>query len=66
MDSKTPRKLHLEDKDSFFNGESVVSATECTGLMYAPPASVDEAESYNEIYDVPYSKDKINNDLQHE
>lgn len=33
--------------------DSVVSATECTGLMYAPADNYDEAESYNEIYVVP-------------
>ena len=32
---------------------SVASATECTGLMYAPADNFDEAESYNEIYVVP-------------
>lgn len=33
--------------------DSVVSGTECTGLMYAPPENEDEAESYNEIYVIP-------------
>lgn len=33
--------------------DSVASATECTGLMYRPPESDGEAESYNEIYVVP-------------
>jgi hypothetical protein len=66
MDYKEKQYLKLDDNDSFFDSESVVSTTECTGLMYSPPASVDEAESYNQIYDVPYSKDKINNNLQHE
>lgn len=33
--------------------DAVASGTECTGLMYAPPENMDEAESYNEIYVVP-------------
>jgi hypothetical protein len=60
------RKLKLQDEDTFFDGESVVSATECTGLVQTPPASVDEAESYNEIYDVPHPKNRVNNGIQHE
>lgn len=58
--------LKLDDEDSFFSSESVVSSTECTGLIQTPPLSVDEAESYNEIYDVPHSEEKVNNNLQHE
>ncbi len=66
MSEKDKRKLRLQDEDSFFDAESVVSATECTGLIQTPPASVDEAESYNQIYDVPHTKDNVNNGLQHE
>lgn len=58
--------LKLDDEDSFFDAESVVSSTECTGLMYTPPASPEEAESYSQIYEVPYTKDRIDNGLQHE
>lgn len=51
-----PEEKELDGSYSFdqmneFN--SVVSATECTGLMYAPPDNEYEAESYNEIYVVP-------------
>lgn len=28
---------------------STVSTTECTGLMYKPPADMDEYESYQEL-----------------
>ena len=31
----------------------VVSATECTGLMYRPAEDDDEAESYNDICAIP-------------
>lgn len=32
---------------------SVVSATECTGMISVPPINEYEAESYDEIYVVP-------------
>ncbi len=64
--NKKKHYLKLEDEDSFFDAESVVSATECTGLVQTPPISVDEAESYNEIYDVPHSRNKVDNGLQRE
>ena len=32
---------------------SVVSATECTGLMYMPPQDEAEEEAYADIYVVP-------------
>lgn len=44
------------DQMNEFN--SVASATECTGLMYAPPDNEYEAESYNEIYVVPKVSNK--------
>ena len=39
---------------------SVVSQTECTGLIQVPPQDEEEAESYTEIYTVP-KNDKIFN-----
>lgn len=33
--------------------DAVASATECTGLMYRPPETEEEAESYTDIYVVP-------------
>ncbi len=41
------------DYDMLSDRNSVASATECTGLMYAPPEDEYEAESYNEIYVIP-------------
>ena len=32
---------------------SVISATECTGLIQVPPVNIEEAESYSEIYVIP-------------
>ncbi|MDF2632338.1 MAG: hypothetical protein K0Q85_934 [Caproiciproducens sp.] len=68
MSDEDKRKLQLQDEDSFFDAESgsVVSTTDCTGLVQTPPESVDEVESYTKIYEVPLSKDKINHGLQHE
>jgi len=40
------------DDDDFEKG-AVVSATECTGLMYNPPHSKEDVISYTDIYDIP-------------
>nr|WP_319488232.1 hypothetical protein [uncultured Caproiciproducens sp.] len=66
MSDEVKRKLKLEDEDSFFNSECVISSTECTGLIQTPPISEDEAESYTKIYDVPKPENKNDNGLQHE
>jgi hypothetical protein len=66
MENKKKERLQLQDEDSFFNSESVASATECTGLIPTPPVSEEEAESYTKIYDVPHPKNKVNNGLQQE
>lgn len=39
---------------------NVVSGNDCTGLMPRPPITLDEAEAYNDIYDVPTVESKIN------
>jgi hypothetical protein len=64
MDNKKKEHLGLNEEDTFFDAESVVSATECTGLIQTPPSSVDEAEAYGKIYDIPHTEDKVNNGLQ--
>jgi hypothetical protein len=64
MDRKNKSNFGLNDEDTFFDAESVVSSTECTGLIQTPPSSVDEAESYGKIYDIPHSEEKVNNGLQ--
>lgn len=40
------RKDFAKENDEYF---LVSSATECTGLMYAPPKTEDQAESYEQI-----------------
>lgn len=60
------RKLRLKDEDSFFDSESVVPYTECTGLIQTPPSSEDEAEAYTKICDVPKPENDEHNGLQHE
>lgn len=42
----------------------VVSATECTGLMPAPPQNYDEAEAYAQIYSVPKAENKREKELK--
>lgn len=57
-----PRPYGMEDdlEDDF----SVMSATECTGLIPTPPLDDAQADSYGEIYDVPISKEKTNGHVQ--
>ena len=38
---------------------SVASATECTGLCYAPPLDDAEVESYTDVYEIPLKKDTL-------
>ena len=66
MSDEDKRKLKLKDEDSFFDDESVVSSTECTGLIQTPPVSVNEAKSYTQVYNIPITKDKMNNGIPHE
>lgn len=48
---KNKKEYNFFDEYDALTG--VVSATECTGLMYRPAEDDDEAESYNEIYTIP-------------
>ena len=54
MDKPIRKKNDAPDKDCFYDAlvetDSVVCATECTGLMHRPPQNEAESESYNEIY----------------
>ena len=55
MKKKDPRHLKLKDKDSFFDSgmDTVVSSTECTGLIQTPPKTESEAEAYADLYTAP-------------
>ena len=46
------------ERQIFDNMFSVVSSTECTGLIQAIPGEEDAAESYSEIYDIPLAEEK--------
>ncbi len=46
------------ENDIFSGNESVVSQTECTGLVAAAPTSEEEVKAYCQIYDIPLSDDK--------
>lgn len=48
---KNEKEYNFFDEYDALTG--VVSATECTGLMYRPAEDESEAESYNEIYTIP-------------
>ncbi|NLH02447.1 MAG: hypothetical protein GX488_11340 [Clostridiales bacterium] len=66
MSDEDKRKLKLQDEDSFFDSECVVSSMDCTGLIQTPPANEEEAEAYTDIYDIPKPVNAIPNGLQHE
>lgn len=54
MKEPLPKKKQEYDFFADYDALSgVVSATECTGLMYRPAEDDDEADSYNEIYSIP-------------
>ena len=64
MFDEDKRKLKLKDEDSFFDSESVVPYTECTGLIQTPPSSDEEAEAYKKICDIPKPENNEHNGLQ--
>jgi len=59
-------KLKIRPESSInkiYDPDIVVSATDSTGLIPTPPQSVDEAESYTEIYDIP--QPQVKNEGKH-
>ncbi len=44
----------MEDDFPDIDTMCVSSATELTGMMYHPPASTAELESYHDLYDIEY------------
>lgn len=56
MDKSSQRPHSSELEDRFFDERfSVMSSTECTGLIPAAPVDETAADSYQEIYDIPLS-----------
>lgn len=66
MSDEDKRKLQLQDEDSFFGSEGIVSSMDCTGLIQTPPTSEEEADAYTDIYDIPKPVNEVPNGLQHE
>lgn len=59
-DSKKKDDYNVEFADEFTDDLfSVASATECTGLCYAPPHDDAEVESYTDVYEIPLKKDTL-------
>ena len=52
--NRRPQPADLEDR-LFDERFSVMSSTECTGLIPAAPVDDAAADSYQEIYDIPLS-----------
>lgn len=65
MNENDLRTLRQQDKDPQFHKmpQSVVSATECTGLVQTPPESTEEAESLTKVYNARLCKKKTDRDL---
>ncbi|MCX7715068.1 MAG: hypothetical protein N2171_05015 [Clostridia bacterium] len=47
-----------ENKNKFFDTDSVASATDCTGLIPTPPVSDAQAESYTQLHSIPKTHKK--------
>lgn len=56
----------LDDRELYDDMLSVMSSTECTGLIPSAPADESELDSYSQIYDIPFSSDpgRANHHLQ--
>lgn len=57
MSEKIKEKAKNYSYEIFDKDNTVVSATECTGLIQIPPTNFDESESYSDIYVIP---DQVN------
>ena len=57
MSEKEKEKIRNYSYEIFDKDNTVVSATECTGLIQIPPTNSEESESYSDIYVIP---DQIN------
>lgn len=51
-----PKNRREAEEDEW--DDSIVSGTECTGLIPTPPESEPEAEAYTDLYAVPRPADK--------
>jgi len=48
---------HNIDWDNDYSPRNIASTTDCTGMMYKPPMTEDEAENYGDIYSMPQQTD---------
>ena len=48
---------HNIDWDNDYSPRNIASTTDCTGMMYKPPMTEEEAENYEDIYSVPQQTD---------
>ncbi|MCI1956237.1 MAG: hypothetical protein LKJ21_07700 [Oscillospiraceae bacterium] len=54
-DKKNKQMAPADDDEEYVYSctDTVVSGTECTGLIQTPPESESEAESYTDLYTIP-------------
>lgn len=48
---------HNIDWEEDYSPRNIASTTDCTGMMYKPPVTAEEAEAYEDIYSVPQQTD---------
>lgn len=69
MDDKRNKQIAPKDDDDeyiYSCSDTVVSGTECTGLIQTPPTSEQEAESYTDLYTIPKPVKGADHGLQKE
>lgn len=53
---KKANKNHAKTAEEMYNMNNMASATECTGLISAPPQSDADAAEFSDMYGVPKQK----------
>lgn len=48
---------HNIDWENDYSPRNIASTTDCTGMMYKPPVTDEEAENYEDIYSIPQQTD---------
>ena len=57
MDKAKNKNRYSINWDEDYSPRNIASTTDCTGMMYKPPVTEDEAEGYEDIYPVPQQTD---------
>jgi len=55
-DSNTKDRFNI-DWENDFSPRNIASTTDCTGMIYRPPVTEEEAENYSDIYSIRQQTD---------